>query len=66
MNGRGKYMTSEKVKKKMKKLKKHCAEKLTGILDSVDIQLYRSRSSRPEVFYKKGVLRTFAKFTGKH
>ena len=25
-----------------------------------------SRSSRPEVFCKKGVLRTFTKFTGKH
>ena len=24
------------------------------------------KSSRPEVFYKKGVLRNFAKFTGKH
>ena len=24
------------------------------------------RSSCPEVFYKKGVLRNFAKFTGKH
>ena len=24
------------------------------------------RSSRPEVFYKKGVLGYFAKFTGKH
>ena len=24
------------------------------------------RSSRPEVFCKKGVLRNFAKFTGKH
>ena len=24
------------------------------------------RDSRPEVFYKKGVLRSFAKFTGKH
>ena len=24
------------------------------------------RSSRPEVFYKKDVLRNFAKFTGKH
>ena len=24
------------------------------------------RSCRPEVFYKKGVLRNFAKFTGKH
>ena len=26
----------------------------------------RSRSSRPEVFCKKGVLRNFAKFIGKH
>ena len=26
----------------------------------------RYRSSRPEVFCKKGVLRNFAKFTGKH
>ena len=26
----------------------------------------RIRSSRPEVFCKKGVLRNFAKFTGKH
>ena len=25
-----------------------------------------NRSSRPEVFCKKGVLRTFLKFTGKH
>ena len=25
-----------------------------------------NRSSRPEVFCKKGVLRNFAKFTGKH
>ena len=24
------------------------------------------RSSRPEVFWKKGVLRNFVKFTGKH
>ena len=28
--------------------------------------LSRDRSSRPEVFYKKGVPRNFAKFTGKH
>ena len=26
----------------------------------------QNRSSRPEVFCKKGVLRNFAKFTGKH
>ena len=29
-------------------------------------RLVRSRSSCPEVFCKKGVLRNFAKFTGKH
>ena len=29
-------------------------------------QLYQNRSSRPEVFCKKGSLRNFAKFTGKH
>ena len=28
--------------------------------------LMNVRSSRPEVFYKKGVLKNFAKFTGKH
>ena len=28
--------------------------------------LTESRSSRPEVFYKKGVVKNFAKFTGKH
>ena len=27
---------------------------------------YLNRSSRPEVFWKKGVVRNFAKFTGKH
>ena len=26
----------------------------------------QGRSRRPEVFYEKGVLRNFAKFTGKH
>ena len=29
-------------------------------------QQIMNRSSRPEVFCKKGVLRNFAKFTGKH
>ena len=29
-------------------------------------RMFSSRSSRPEVFRKKGVLRKFAKFTGKH
>ena len=28
--------------------------------------LFTFRSSRPEMFYKKGVFRNFAKFTGKH
>ena len=30
------------------------------------LQYIKIRSSRPEVFCKKGVLRNFAKFTGKH
>ena len=30
------------------------------------IDLYLSRSSRPEMFYKKAVHRNFAKFTGKY
>ena len=32
----------------------------------IQIQLLNFRSSRPEVFCKKGVVRNFAKFTGKH
>ena len=28
--------------------------------------IYAFRSSRPEVFFKKGVLKDFTKFTGKH
>ena len=31
-----------------------------------DTKLLNFKSSRPEVFCKKGVLRNFAKFTGKH
>ena len=31
-----------------------------------DQQILRNRSSRPDVFCKKGVLRNFAKFTGQH
>ena len=30
------------------------------------VQSLMVRSSHPEVFYRKGVLRNFAKFTGKH
>ena len=40
-----------------------------GILTSVHVLRYflgNNRSSRPEVFCKKGVCRNFAKFTGKH
>ena len=29
-------------------------------------KLFLFRSSHPEVFYKKGVLRNFEKFTGRH
>ena len=32
----------------------------------VSCLIWFNRSSRPEVFYKKGVLRNFAKLTGKH
>ena len=32
----------------------------------ISTQLSNNRSSRPKVFCKKGVLRNFAKFTGKH
>ena len=32
----------------------------------IDKSVSTHRNSRPEVFYKKGVLRIFAKFTGKH
>ena len=35
-----------------------------GTVKSLSISYYRS--SRPEVFCKKGVLRNFAKLTGKH
>ena len=30
------------------------------------VYYYKNRNSRPEVFCKKGVLRNFVKFTGKH
>ena len=33
---------------------------------SKEIRAIPYRSSRPEMFCKKGVLRNFAKFTGKH
>ena len=36
---------------------------LTNISSSIHEKV---RNSRPEVFYKKGVLRNFTKFTGKH
>ena len=31
-----------------------------------NLKINKCRSSRPEVFCKKGVLRNFTKFTGKH
>ena len=32
----------------------------------VDFEVYDNRNSRPGVFFKKGALRNFVKFTGKH
>ena len=37
-----------------------------SIFCSSSVSSFKLRSSRPEVFCKKGVLRNFAKFTGKH
>ena len=39
-------------------------EEWDGFFESL-VKKRRCRSSRPEVFYKKGVLRNFSKFTGK-
>ena len=39
---------------------------MTFSRDSDNTGTWLSRSSRPEVFCKKGSLRNFAKFTGKH
>ena len=36
------------------------------IIQNLNFQSVTIRSSRPEVFFKKGVLRNFAKLTGKH
>ena len=42
-------------------------EKATYILQkNARLAVWSIRSSRPELFYKKGVLRNFARFTGKH
>ena len=39
---------------------------LCELLEEQTVYCGNNRSSRPEVFWKKGVLRNFAKFTGKH
>ena len=39
---------------------------ITTDLSLLRLQFYYARSSRPEVFCKKGVVRNFTKFTGKH
>ena len=39
---------------------------LCELLEEYAFLCGNNRSSRPEVFLKKGVLRNFAKFTGKH
>ena len=36
------------------------------VLPSLERESWRARSSHPEVFCKKGILRNFVKFTGKH
>ena len=41
-------------------------DSFTYILDLLKISIKIIRNSRQEVFCKKGVLRNFAKFTGKH
>ena len=41
-------------------------DKFKITFDKVPLKLTITRSSRPEVFCKKGVLRNFTKFTGKH
>ena len=53
--------------------KKYVTSKKRGITNSINynfgkirVNSYNSRSSRPEVFCKKGSIRNFAKFTGKH
>ena len=35
-------------------------------LDNIEYTIFLCRSSRPEVFCKKGVFKNFAKFTEKH
>ena len=39
---------------------------MNRIIKKYVLQMNRSRSSRPEMFCKKGVLRNFGKFAGKH
>ena len=46
--------------KKERKRKKYTCDNINNYQNKT------ARSSRPEVFCKKGVLRNFAKFTGKH
>ena len=41
-------------------------EKVEHLLSQNTLRQDKFRSSRPEVFCQEGVLRNFAKFTGKH
>ena len=42
-------------------------EKATYVFQkNASLAVWSIRSNRPELLYKKGVLRNFAKFTGKH
>ena len=53
--------------RKLPCFKKHVLMKLTLVFNlKTHSGKSHTRSSRPEVFCKKGVLKSFAKFTGKH
>ena len=41
----------------------HCHQSNLQVLIT---EVFKTRSSRPEVFYNKGVLRNFVKFIGNH
>ena len=43
-----------------------CAPPIYPLYHKIGYMTKKYRSSRPEVFYKKGVLKNFTKFAGKH
>ena len=48
------------------RIKQKCLWQFQLEVDYYSHKISKVRSSHPEVFCKKGVLRNFAKFTGKH